>query len=34
MGFIDKCGMRGDATLCVVIFVHVLSKKFKTGLNV
>ena len=24
MGIIDKCGVRGDATLCVVIF-HVVS---------
>ena len=22
MGIIDKCGVRGDATLCVVIFVY------------
>ena len=22
MVIIDKCGVRGDATLCVVIFVH------------
>ena len=22
MGIIDKCGVRGDATLCVVIFTH------------
>ena len=24
MGIIDKCGVRGDATLCVVIFVFTL----------
>ena len=24
MGIIDKCGVRGDATLCVVIFVIVI----------
>ena len=23
MGIIDKCGVRGDATLCVVIFMFV-----------
>ena len=23
MGIIDKCGVRGDATLCIVIFIHV-----------
>ena len=22
MGIIDKCGVRGDATLCVVIFLY------------
>ena len=22
MGIIDKCGVRGDATLCVVIFIY------------
>ena len=24
MGIIDKCGVRGDATLCVVIFQYVI----------
>ena len=24
MGIIDKCGVRGDATLCVVIFIFLL----------
>ena len=23
MGIIDKCGVRGDATLCVVIFYFI-----------
>ena len=30
MGIIDKCGVRGDATLCVVIFMcnfHVFKWK-------
>ena len=25
MGIIDKCGVRGDATLCVVIFFSYIS---------
>ena len=30
MGIIDKCGVRGDATLCVVIFTTVtISKTFE-----
>ena len=24
MGIIDKCGVRGDATLCVVIFLKIV----------
>ena len=32
MGIIDKCGMREDATLCIVIYYNVsfnLNKKFQ-----
>ena len=34
MGIIDKCGVRGDATLCVVIFYLriVYLKKIQTSL--
>ena len=28
MGIIDKCGVRGDATLCVVIFFPVTMNVF------
>ena len=24
MGFFDKCGVRGDATLCIFIFIMLL----------
>ena len=36
MGIIDKCGVRGDATLCVVIFLRVarLSSKLLRQGNV
>ena len=27
MGIIDKCGVRGDATLCVVIFILRVATK-------
>ena len=29
VGIIDKCGMRGDATLCVVIFIGILTSSDK-----
>ena len=29
MGIIDKCGVRGDATFCVVIFSFALVLKMK-----
>ena len=28
MGIIDKCGVRGDATLCVVIFIENSNDNF------
>ena len=28
MGIIDKCGVRGDATLCVVIFLELVRLLF------
>ena len=27
MGIIDKCGVRGDATLCVVIFLKIALRR-------
>ena len=33
MGIIDKCGVRGDATLCVVIFVSQTEMELLCGNN-
>ena len=32
MGLIDKCGVRGDATLCVVIFYDSNNERYFTQL--